>query len=368
MQDVSALVSDRRKLICVAGARPNFMKLAPLMRELQAEERIEPVLVHTGQHYDERMSGQFFRDLKLKDPDFNLEVGSGSHAAQTAEIMKRFEPVMEKTSPAAVLVVGDVNSTMACSVVAKKMNVPVVHVESGLRSFDRAMPEEINRLITDAISDLLLVSEESGLHNLRQEGVPEKKMRLVGNLMIDSLYFHLENAKGSDVLMRCGVQPGGYGVVTLHRPSNVDDPRTLQEIVSALGEISRDLPLLFPVHPRTRTRLNAEEFAGRLTFLDPLGYLDFVSLMSNAAAVFTDSGGIQEETTALRIPCFTLRNNTERPVTVEQGSNVLAGTERESILSAWREQRRMPRGSRVPQFWDGHTAKRCREALVEFLA
>ena len=344
------------------------MKLAPLMREIEAEETIEPILVHTGQHYDERMSGQFFKDLKLRDPDFNLTVGSGTHAAQTAEIMKRFEPVVESTNPAAVLVVGDVNSTMACSVVAKKMNVPVVHVESGLRSFDRSMPEEINRLITDAISDLLLVSEESGLQNLRQEGVPEHKMRLVGNLMIDSLYFHLESVKDSDVLMRHGLQTGSYSMVTLHRPSNVDDPQALREIVSALAEVSRELPLLFPVHPRTRTRLEEEPVDGHLTFIDPLGYFDFVALMSNAAAVFTDSGGIQEETTALRIPCFTLRNNTERPVTVEQGSNVLAGTQRESILSAWRKQRCAPRTSKVPQFWDGQTAKRCREALVEFLA
>ncbi|HWQ53047.1 MAG TPA: UDP-N-acetylglucosamine 2-epimerase (non-hydrolyzing) [Bryobacteraceae bacterium] len=355
------------KLLCIAGARPNFMKVAPLVRALRREPAFAPLLVHTGQHYDENMSGRFFAELELPPPAYNLEVGSGSHAIQTAEIMKRFEPVVLGEQPQGVIVVGDVNSTAACALVSKKLQIPVAHLEAGLRSFDRAMPEEINRLVTDAISDLLLVTEESGVANLRAEGVPAGRIRLVGNLMIDSLFFHLERAGDSDILGRLGMNGTRYGLVTLHRPSNVDEPERLMEILDALKAIARELPLIFPVHPRTRARLNlsASDLSGIL-LLDPLGYLDFLCLMSRSAAVFTDSGGIQEETTALGIKCLTLRENTERPTTIELGTNILAGTTRQSILAAWRETSERPKAGRVPPLWDGHAAERCCDALREF--
>ena len=353
------------KLICVAGARPNFMKVAPLIRALGGDPFFQVLLVHTGQHYDERMSGQFFEDLEIPEPDYHLEVGSGSHAVQTAEILRRFEPVVEKEAPRGVIVVGDVNSTLGCALVAAKLQIPVVHVEAGLRSFDRGMPEEINRLATDAITDVFLVTESSGAHNLRAEGVDEAKVHVVGNLMIDTLRFNLEKARHTALAIEPPPRAGGYGVVTLHRPANVDDPATLDGIVSALSEIGRELPLYFPVHPRTRARLDSAEWPAdsRIQLLDPMGYLEFLHLMSDAAAVFTDSGGIQEETTALGIPCMTLRENTERPVTIDEGTNTLAGTTRESILAAWAGHRRKPKQGRVPALWDGHAAERCRAVL-----
>jgi UDP-N-acetylglucosamine 2-epimerase (non-hydrolysing) len=356
------------RLLCVAGARPNFMKLAPLLAELRRHPRFAPLLVHTGQHYDESMSGAFFRDLSLPAPDFFLGPAPGSHAQQTAVIMQRFEPVLVETNPDAVIVAGDVNSTLACALVAAKLETPVFHIESGLRSFDRSMPEEINRLLTDAISTLLFVTEESGVRNLMAEGVPASRIHLVGNLMIDSLLGHVEQAKARNVPLRLGVVPGGYGVVTLHRPANVDQMEALREILGALDEISRQLPLLFPVHPRTRARMAESGLGsdGSLRFLDPLGYLDFLSLMAHAAAVFTDSGGIQEETTALGIPCFTLRENTERPATIEHGTNRLAGVRRDSILAAWSDSQRLPRQPRVPPLWDGKAASRCREVLERY--
>ena len=352
------------KLICVGGARPNFMKLAPLCRELGSDPDFGLCLVHTGQHYDDSLSGQFFRDLGLPVPAHSLEVGSGSHAMQTAEILRRFEPVMLAEQPAGVLVVGDVNSTLGCALVAKKLGCPVIHVEAGLRSFDRSMPEEINRLATDAISDLFLVTEESGLEHLAREGADASRTVFVGNLMIDSLYFHLEQARGSGVQQRLGIA-GPYGLVTLHRPANVDSPAQFAGIISALAGIAAGLPLYFPVHPRTRQRL-AGELPANLHLIEPLGYIDFVGLMSTARVVLTDSGGIQEETTALGIPCLTLRDNTERPVTVTEGTNRLAGTSRDSILAAWREHTASPKQGRVPRFWDGQAARRCRQAIRRF--
>jgi UDP-N-acetylglucosamine 2-epimerase (non-hydrolysing) len=340
------------------------MKLAPLFRAFSRHPEFSPALVHTGQHYDEKMSGQFFTELGLPAPLYNLEVGSGTHAQQTAEIMKRFEPVVLRENPHAVLVVGDVNSTAACALVAKKLNVAVIHVEAGLRSFDRSMPEEINRLVTDAISDLLLVTEESGAHNLQREGVGPEKICFVGNLMIDSLYFQLERSRSSQILDRLGLRGKRFGLITLHRPSNVDDAAQLEQLLRALREIAADkLPLLFPVHPRTRSRLQDPQLTGALHLLEPLGYTDFVALMSQAAVVFTDSGGVQEETTALGIPCLTLRANTERPITVEQGTNRLAGTSYESILRAWSDLNSNPPCGKVPSLWDGQAALRCVDAI-----
>ncbi len=349
------------RILCVAGARPNFMKLAPLVAALGQDPGFSPFLVHTGQHYDDQMSGQFFRDLGMPDPKFNLSVGSGSHAQQTAEILKRFEPVVISEKPDAILVVGDVNSTMACALVAKKLQIPVIHVEAGLRSFDRSMPEEINRLVTDAISDLLLVTEESGRRNLLAEGVPADRIFLVGNLMIDSLRANIHNARQSGILTRLAVKPRSYGLVTLHRPSNVDDPAHLSELVETLSVIAAEVPLFLPVHPRTRTRMEEQRIAlhPAVHLIDPLGYLDFLWLMSNSSVVLTDSGGIQEETTALGIPCLTLRDNTERPATIDEGTNILAGTRKSTILDAWNQMKVNPKAGRIPKYWDGSAASRC---------
>ena len=355
------------RILCIAGARPNFMKIAPLFRVFAGKSGFEPVLIHTGQHYDDQMSAQFFRDLGLPNPLYNLAVGSASHAQQTAEIMKRFEPVVLQEQPKAVLVVGDVNSTAACALVAKKLGVAVIHIEAGLRSFDRSMPEEINRLVTDAISDVLLVTEESGIRNLRNEGVPAEKIHYVGNLMIDSLYFHLERSKESRILDQLELRGRRFGLVTLHRPSNVDDADQLGQLLHALREIAEDLPLVFPVHPRTRARIQQADVGSNIRLLDPLGYLDFVSLMSSSSLILTDSGGIQEETTALGIPCLTLRNNTERPVTIEEGTNVLAGTTYESIIGAWHQHLQNPKSGNVPKFWDGKAAERCVRAIGRVL-
>ena len=356
---------DSIRILCIGGARPNFMKLAPLFRAFSEFPGITASLVHTGQHYDDQMSGQFFRELGLPSPLYNLEVGSASHAQQTAEIMKRFESVVLRERPNAILVVGDVNSTAACALVAKKLNVPVIHVDAGLRSFDRSMPEEINRLVTDAISDLLLVTEESGMGNLQREGVGADKVVFVGNLMIDSLYFQMERSRASRIADELGVAQRRFGLITLHRPSNVDDFTQLQQVFRALEEISQsdDLPLIFPVHPRTRAKLGDTTNAG-IKLLEPLGYTDFVALMSRAAVVFTDSGGVQEETTALGIPCLTLRNNTERPITIEQGTNRLAGTSYETIVKAWKDLKQNPPAGRIPPLWDGKAASRCVEAIL----
>ena len=354
----------------VAGARPNFMKIAPLMKALADDPAFETFLIHTGQHYDDNMSGQFFRDLGIPQPQHHLEVGSGSHAQQTAEIMRRIEPVLEELLPAAVVVVGDVNSTAAAAMVAKKLGIDIVHAEAGLRSFDRSMPEEINRIVTDSITDLFLVTEESGRTNLLREGIAPERIHLVGNLMIDSLQQHLERARNSDIADKLGVRGKAYGVVTLHRPANVDDPIVLGEILGALGGIAGTLPLLWPVHPRTRARLKRDdlELPPGIRLIEPLGYLDFLSLEAGATLVLTDSGGIQEETTVLGIDCLTLRDNTERPVTIALGTNRLAGTKRETILAAWEDMKRSARKNQVPPLWDGRAGERSREVLRAFFA
>jgi UDP-N-acetylglucosamine 2-epimerase (non-hydrolysing) len=358
------------RLAVVAGARPNFMKVAPLMKALSQRAEFEPLLIHTGQHYDDNMSGQFFRDLGIPAPRFHLEVGSGSHAGQTAEIMKRIEPVLLECQPRGLVVVGDVNSTMAGALVAKKMGIDVVHVEAGLRSFDRTMPEEINRVVTDSISDLLLVTEESGRTNLLREGIAPEKIHLVGNLMIDSLRANLEQARKSDIQARLGIDDRPYGLVTLHRPANVDDEATLQGILGALEIIAQDVPLYWPVHPRTRARLEAGGAANSrgIHLLNPLGYLDFLCLQANSTIVLTDSGGVQEETTVLGVDCLTLRDNTERPVTIELGTNRLAGTRRDSILAAWRETRNSPKKGQLPPLWDGQAGARCCVVLQQFFS
>jgi len=359
------------KTLCVCGARPNFMKIAPLAAALARTGRVTNLIVHTGQHYDERMSQLFFDHLNIPKPDINLEVGSGSHAAQTAEIMKRFEPVVLEHRPDWVVVVGDVNSTIACALVAVKLGIRVAHVEAGLRSFDRTMPEEINRLLTDAISDLLLVSERSGLVNLRNEGIPHDKVRFVGNVMIDTLLAHRAKADESTVLADLGLTPKRFIVVTLHRPSNVDDAPMLGAILSAFDQVGRRMPIVFPMHPRTRHNLERMGLAERarsvagLRMVEPLGYLDFLKLMADCALTMTDSGGIQEETTILGVPCLTLRENTERPVTVECGLNRLVRPGLDDIAGICHKTLDSPPArSRVPELWDGRAAERIAECLL----
>ena len=356
------------KIVLVAGARPNFMKIAPLMDAIKKHPSIHPVLVHTGQHYDEKMSGLFFQELGIPKPDVNLEVGSGSHAVQTAEIMIRFEPVLLEHKPDYVLVVGDVNSTIACGLVAVKLGIRLIHVEAGLRSFDRAMPEEINRILTDCISDILFCSEQSGVDNLQKEGVPLEKIHLVGNVMIDTLLRHRDKAEKSRILDDLQLQEKKYAVATLHRPANVDDREALSSIISVLQIIGQDEPVIFPIHPRTRQRLelwNIQTNPTLIKFIDPLGYLDFLKLVASASVVLTDSGGIQEETTILKIPCLTLRENTERPCTIEIGSNQLVGTYPEKILAAYQA---MKRGTgkigTIPPLWDGSAAERIISVLA----
>jgi len=352
------------KIINVVGARPNFMKMAPLVQRLR-EREIEQRLVHTGQHYDDNMSRVFFEDLRMPMPDIYLGIGSGSHAEQTARIMIEFEKVCLEQEPDLVVVVGDVNSTLACSVVSAKLCVPVAHVEAGLRSFDWTMPEEINRMVTDRLSEILLTPSPDGDENLLREGVPAERIHRVGNIMIDSLVKNLERASGSEVLDQLGLEPRTYGVLTLHRPSNVDEPETLLRIMGALHTIATRLPIVFSCHPRTAERLErlpgytSLAARGDLRVLPPLGYLDFLRLYSQSRLVLTDSGGLQEETTYLGIPCVTLRENTERPVTLTQGTNVLVGTDPARIDEAARgaldgnlDQ------SGAPEFWDGETAGR----------
>jgi UDP-N-acetylglucosamine 2-epimerase (non-hydrolysing) len=354
------------KILAVVGARPNFMKIAPLLWELRRRPGIKAYLVHTGQHYDERMSKLFFEELHIPRPDVDLEVGSASHAVQTAEVMKRFEPVLLQERPDVVVVVGDVNSTIACALTAVKLGVPVAHVEAGLRSFDRTMPEEINRVLTDAISDWLFVTERSGVQNLRREGVPDKKIHFVGNVMIDTLLACRDRSERSTVLEDLGVSDGAYAVLTLHRPANVDEPGVFAGLMGAVERLQRELPIVFPVHPRTRKALNGH--AGtmpRLRLTEPLGYLDFMKLVAHARLVLTDSGGIQEETTVLGVPCLTLRHNTERPVTVEQGTNVVVGMDPRRIIEAALEVLAAPtQAGRVPELWDGRAAARIVDVLT----
>ncbi len=354
------------RLLVVAGARPNFMKIAPLLRELSARPRFETVLVHTGQHYDAAMSENFFRDLGIPEPDVNLGVGSGSQAAQTGEVLTRIETVLLERKPDAVVVVGDVNSRLAASISAAKLCIPVAHVEAGLRSFDRTMPEEVNRLVTDVLSRWLFTSEPSGNENLAREGADQAHVHFVGNIMIDTLRANLERARRLDTLERLGLEAGGYGVLTLHRPSNVDDPGRLAALFGTLERIHEKLPVVFPVHPRTAASIS-RLLGGRapaLRLTEPLGYLDFLRLLTDARLVLTDSGGVQEETTVLGVPCLTLRDNTERPVTVTHGTNVIVGSDPariEAEVAALLSGR--GRAGRVPELWDGTTAKRIVDVL-----
>jgi UDP-N-acetylglucosamine 2-epimerase (non-hydrolysing) len=354
----------------VVGARPNFMKIAPILQAAQRSPGLHSTLVHTGQHYDEKMARLFFEELAIPRPDVDLEVGSASHAQQTALILARFEPVLLERRPDLVLVVGDVNSTLACSLCAAKLDIPVAHVEAGLRSFDRSMPEEINRLVTDAVADLLFVSEPSGLAHLKQEGVPDAKVHFVGNVMIDTLRAHLPRARATGAVSRHGLQSGEYAVLTLHRPSNVDDPETLARVLEPILELARHMPVLFPVHPRTRERLARSGLSSPgLRTAEPLGYLEFLGLLADARLALTDSGGIQEETTVLGVPCITLRENTERPVTVTHGTNVLAGTDPGRIRAAIAAALEAPRAAKEPPpKWDGHAAERIVQVLEGFSA
>ena len=366
------------KIVNVVGARPNFMKIAPLMEEMGKFPNISPVLVHTGQHYDEKMSKNFFDDLGIPKPNINLEVGSGSHAKQTAAVMERFESVIIQEKPDLVLVVGDVNSTIACALTAVKLGVRVAHVEAGLRSFDRSMPEEINRVLTDSISDYLFTTEESANKNLAREGVDPRKVFFVGNVMIDTLLKHKQKAMASDILSRLNVTSKGYVLATLHRPGNVDSPEVLQEIFQALAVISKDIPVVFPCHPRTQGKLAAlnpvmKELAvtdgfqwiNRVLICDPVGYLDFMKLMAEAKVVISDSGGIQEETTILGVPCLTVRPNTERPVTISHGTNKLVGMQKETIaLEAMEAMNSMDISKKIPPLWDGKASTRIIEILL----
>jgi UDP-N-acetylglucosamine 2-epimerase (non-hydrolysing) len=358
------------QILCIVGARPNFMKIAPIMRAFaQPDSALCARLVHTGQHYDAAMKHAFFDQLNIPEPDVDLEVGSGSHAQQTADIMKRFEPVLDASPPLAVLVVGDVNSTIACALVAVKKDIPVIHVEAGLRSGDRSMPEEINRILTDQLSELLFITEADAADNLAREGIAPEKIHFVGNVMIDSLRYNLDKAVPASVTLasasRVGSAAGtGYGLVTLHRPSNVDDPITLARLLQVLAKISLRTPLLFPIHPRTEARIAAAGLEGLLansaiTTIGPQGYLEMLGLMKDARVVLTDSGGIQEETTALGVPCITLRDNTERPITVTHGTNTVVGTDVDAILQCYEDV--MQTGGkvgRIPDLWDGASAQR----------
>ena len=359
-------------VLCVAGARPNFMKIAPVMAALAAAG-LSARLVHTGQHYDADMNDRFFRDLGIPLPDVNLEVGSGSHAVQTAEVMRRFEPVVDRETPRMVLVVGDVNSTIACALVASKKCIPVAHVEAGLRSGDRTMPEEVNRVLTDQISDLLFTTERSAHANLAREGIRNEAAHFVGNVMIDTLRRNLPRAVPASDTAGRPLKKGSYGVVTLHRPSNVDVAATLRTLLSALSDVAARIPLVFPVHPRTRARIEAAGLDKMLQqpawiLLPPQGYLEMLGLMRDARLVLTDSGGIQEETTALGVPCVTLRENTERPITVSEGTNTLAGRDPAKIRAAVAEIfSDGGKAGRVPEYWDGHAADRIAAVIRDWL-
>jgi UDP-N-acetylglucosamine 2-epimerase (non-hydrolysing) len=350
------------KVMGIVGARPNYMKIAPIWRELDKHSHFQKKLVHTGQHYDENMSKIFFDDLKLPKPDLHLGVGSGPHGQQTARVMIELERALTADPPHLLIVVGDVNSTMAGALVASKMGVPIAHVEAGLRSFDRAMPEELNRMVTDILADLLFTTEADAEQNLRREGVDPAKIHFVGNVMIDSLFYYRPMAEESPILDSLALEAGGYGLVTLHRPSNVDEPATLKRILGALAELGADCPLVFPAHPRTHKVISSNKLSiptDRMRIIEPTGYLDFVKLMMSARLVLTDSGGIQEETTALGIPCLTIRENTERPITIEIGTNRLVGNDAVRILEEGKKilQGAASRG-KVPELWDGKASER----------
>jgi UDP-N-acetylglucosamine 2-epimerase (non-hydrolysing) len=364
-----------KKILLVAGARPNFMKIAPIIRALQKRAELSEFrLVHTGQHYDREMSDVFFDELEIPKPDHYLEVGSGSHAEQTAKVMVRFETVCKDELPDLVLVVGDINSTLACSIVAKKLNIKLAHVEAGLRSGDMTMPEEINRIVTDSISDYFFVTEKSGVENLLAEGKEQSAIFFVGHVMIDNLFHQVEKLKhhSADTLpsQRIKSRYSEYGVITLHRPSNVDSRETLENLVDAITRIATRLPLIFPIHPRTQANLNTFgiELPGSVLTIKPQPYMDFLNLFKDARLILTDSGGLQEETTALGLPCLTLRENTERPITVEEGTNVVVGTDPSRIFD---EAERILQGQgktgKRPKLWDGAAAKRIVAILSERL-
>ena len=379
---MDAIVPRRGPLACIVGARPNYMKMAPLVRAFAARAELPGiVLVHTGQHYDVAMNERLFADLDLPAPDLNLEVGSGTHAVQTAEIMRRFEPVLDDLAPSCVVVVGDVNSTLACSLVASKKRIPVVHVEAGLRSFDRELPEDINRVLTDQIADRLYTTERSAAEHLKREGVAEERIVFVGNLMIDSLRKHRKQAIDPAVtLAREGIGADflnaaqGYGVVTLHRPSNVDNPCALGESLTILRDVANRLPLIWPLHPRARVNLDRFGLATRITgtriaLLQPQGYLEMLGLLAGARVVLTDSGGVQEETTALAVPCLTMRDNTERPITVDEGTNTVVGRDRARVLACVDDVVATGgKRGRIPQLWDGRAATRIAADLEDWLA
>jgi UDP-N-acetylglucosamine 2-epimerase (non-hydrolysing) len=352
-------------IACVAGARPNFIKIAPIWDELRRRPEFQGTLIHTGQHFSPEMSAAFFEELDIPEPDVNLGAGCGSPTEQTAQIMQRLEPVLEQCRPDLTLVVGDVNSTLAAALVAAKLGIAIAHVEAGLRSFDRRMPEEINRVVTDVLSDYLFITERSAERNLLAEGIPRKKIFFVGNVMIDTLLRFRDRAAGSDVRERLQLSANSYAVATLHRPSNVDDPARLAELVGVLRRLAVRLPIVFPVHPRTR---NVLQVAGiccdGIILTPPMGYLDFLNLMTGARLVCTDSGGIQEETTILGVACLTLRENTERPITIEQGTNRLAGVDSGRILgAAWEALDGAPPEARTPELWDGQASRRILDIL-----
>lgn len=367
-----------KKLCCIVGARPNFMKIAPILRALANESNsITPLLVHTGQHYDDAMNDTFFRQLEIPEPNVHLGVGSNTHAIQSAEIMKRFEPVLDEIKPDAILVVGDVNSTIACALVAAKKCVRIIHVEAGLRSYDRGMPEEINRVLTDQLSDLLFTTEKEAEINLVREGISHDKIHFVGNVMIDNLFHNLDKTDNIKTILsrnKVNAKLGScFGVITMHRPSNVDESDTLKSLLETLSKISERLPLIFPVHPRTLQKIKNAKLqsildSSNIIYTGPLAYLDLLGLMRNAKIVLTDSGGIQEETTALGIPCLTLRENTERPITITNGTNTVVGVNRQIILEAANEV--LVNGGKaghIPELWDGHTAERIVSKLKAWL-
>ncbi len=378
-----------KKIINVVGARPNFMKMAPILAAMRNSKGLDALLVHTGQHYDQDMAHSFFQQLGLPRPDVDLGVGSASHAQQTAQIMRRFEPLLLKEKPQLVVVVGDVNSTIACALVATKLGIKVAHVEAGLRSFDRAMPEEINRVLTDSISDILFTTEPSGKENLLREGVAAKKVFFVGNVMIDTLLHHKQEASKNPVLGNLGlfdksnkrkIQP--YALLTLHRPSNVDDHAILEHLLDTLLEVSRQIPIILPLHPRTRKQIAGFGLKDKLNPLDlanpdiihginclpPQGYMEFLRLMTQAEFILTDSGGIQEESTVLGVPCLTLRENTERPITIDEGTNILVGTDRKKIIKSSRDILTGKfKAGRLPAKWDGKAARRIVKIIEEKL-
>ncbi len=360
------------KILNIVGARPNFMKIAPIVREMRRRsDEFLPLIVHTGQHYDAAMSDSFFVDLGIPKPDFHLEIGSASHAVQTAKIMIAFEPIVLAEKPDWVLVVGDVNSTIACAIVCAKLGIKIAHVEAGLRSRDRTMPEEINRILTDSISDLLLTTSQDADENLKQEGVADDKIKFVGNVMIDSLFYNLEKSKESKARENLDLNHKDYAVLTLHRPSNVDEKEVFSGLLEAIISISEKLPVIFPAHPRTKSNIEKFGFAelvenSNIKLIEPLGYLDFMNLYSGAKLVLTDSGGLQEETTALGIPCLTLRENTERPITIELGTNILVGTNPEKIKQAADKilENDSKTDAKIPPLWDGRAAERICNTLT----